>query len=63
MIAVLVCDPRTFDVKLDMNAITISTNLEKFASNLDGRGVRVLGIMDTFGLCESTRRKFAYTLK
>lgn len=50
VISVLVCDARPFDVKFDMDTIAVSTKLKEFASNLDRGGIRVLGVVDAFGL-------------
>lgn len=50
VISMLVCDARTFGVELDVYAVTISLGREKFASQRDRCGVRILCVVDTLSL-------------
>jgi len=54
----LICYARAFSVEFDMDTIAVGAHLEEFARDSDGGRVRVLGIVDTLGLCEGASRKF-----
>lgn len=54
VVPVLVSDTGTFDIELDVYAVPVVCGLEEFADLSEGRGVRVLLIVDPFGLVERT---------
>ena len=59
MVAMLVCDTGALGAEFNVDTVAVCTKLEELASVCDGRRVRVLGVVNTFGPRKSTRREFA----
>jgi hypothetical protein len=56
----LICDPRAFSIKLNVDTVPLRGHLEKFAGGGDGSRVWVLGVVDTLGLGQSPGRQLTY---
>lgn len=59
VVTVLVGDARTLRAEFDVDTIPVCIASEKFTSDSDGCGIRVLGIVDTLRPGECTSGKFA----
>ena len=60
VVAVLVCDSRAFGVELDVNTVALGSLLEEFVGDADGRRERILGVVDSLCLRESTSGIFTW---
>lgn len=60
VVTVLVADTGPLNVEFHVDTVPVRVEAEELTSDGDGSCVGVLGVVDTLGPCQSTRRKFTY---
>lgn len=58
VVTMLIRDSRTFNTKFNMNAVPVTTDLEKFTRSDDRCGIWILSVVNTLGLGKSAGGKF-----